>query len=353
LKPDDDYAFAQLTLCDLQIRNAQCNAMDAKYKEAIFAGDYCFSTRFYIDAKKKYIEAQSIKPDEIYPKDMIAACDLKINQYSQAAKDSLLPEFIKFADSLVAVKDYAQAMEWYSVANNFSNGKKNVRQKMDHLKFVIDSLDYVQKNPAVEYWQNGQKKIERIGNVNSTFYYKEYAENGNLVREGKFLNEQKSGLWKTYYGDSGKICEKMHYNSGQLDSTYQSWFHNGKISQTGKYKSGMKQGLWKEYSDSGFAVTATNYKNDLRDGTYTEYFSNGKKSLVAVYRNDQLNGKWIEYYANGKMETQKIFVADSQQGIETDYWPNGKKSSQQQYIYGEPNGPERFWDENGNEIFPN
>jgi len=351
LLPDDQYAFDRLTTCDLRLRYlAENKGVDVQYSNLIYLGDYCFNTRYYIDAKKKYKAALALKPNEQYPKDRIASCDYKIAEYSPNAKDSLLPQFLKQADSLYAAKDYSNALQWYRVAVNFSQGRADVQKKIDRLKIIVDSIDYEEKNPPVEYWPNGHKKIERVGTSQGTFYYKEYNANDTLVHEGQMTNGQRTGLWISYFPFTGMVSEKVSYKLGQVDGVYESWYRDGKLYMTGQYVEGMKEGLWKEYSDSGFVFSTTAYKNGMRDGMYTEYYPSGKKLLVATYAKDQLMGMYTEYYEAGKVKSRKLYIADVQSGVETRYWPNGKKSFQQTYNLGEPIDEAKCWDENGKEI---
>jgi len=64
-----------------------------------------------------------------------------------------------------------------------------------------------------------------------------YYENGKIQAIGKFIDEEKSGIWKTYY-------------------------ENGEIESIGSYVKGKRSGKWKWYYENGQPCSIEKYSND-------------------------------------------------------------------------------------------
>src|SRR5690606_32975388 len=80
IKPDEKYpkdkiAEIDTILDDLAKKVAEEKAKTEQYNAAIAAADNALNAKKYEDAKAKYNEAIGIKPDEKYPKDKIAEID--------------------------------------------------------------------------------------------------------------------------------------------------------------------------------------------------------------------------------------------------------------------------------------
>jgi tetratricopeptide (TPR) repeat protein len=122
----DNYAKSKISTCDSLMNPAAFNKakqmakeLEQKYTDAIARGDKYFKDKNYIEAKKAYTEALTLKPSEKYPKDQIALCDDLLKKEAQDYANA-----IALGDKSFAVKDFKKAKEHYSQALTIKPGQK-------------------------------------------------------------------------------------------------------------------------------------------------------------------------------------------------------------------------------------
>lgn len=93
---------------------------------------------------------------------------------------------------------------------------------------------------------------------------KYWFENGNKRSEGTFVNNRRSGYWKTYNIDSGNLSSEGDYANGQ---------------QTGE---------WKNYNSDGSIKSTVTFRDDLREGPFTEFDSLGQSTNTGIYKADTI-----------------------------------------------------------------
>jgi antitoxin component YwqK of YwqJK toxin-antitoxin module len=81
-------------------------------------------------------------------------------------------------------------------------------------------------------------------------YEKEYYEDGNLLKEGAILENQRHGTWKAYYR-SGKLWNVGSYDRGVRSDSIVGYYPNGNVKYRGLYTDGQKSGSWMYYDESG------------------------------------------------------------------------------------------------------
>ncbi len=109
-RPDDQYPKDQIVKCDAEIAK---QGKDKQYSDLITKADAKFNASDWAGAKPLYQQASGVKTEEQYPKDQIAKCDQNI----AGAKDAAYNRIIAKADSLFKVPDYSAAKVKYKEAS--------------------------------------------------------------------------------------------------------------------------------------------------------------------------------------------------------------------------------------------
>ncbi|HRD38924.1 MAG TPA: carboxypeptidase-like regulatory domain-containing protein [Bacteroidia bacterium] len=139
-KPGEQYPKDKLAAIDKAIADEAANKskaeLDAKYAAAIKKGDDAFAQKDWTNAKGGYNEALTIKANEQYPKDKLAAIDKAIADEAAAkakaegdakAKAELEAKYaaaIKKGDEGFAKKDWANAKSAYNEALGYKSAEK-------------------------------------------------------------------------------------------------------------------------------------------------------------------------------------------------------------------------------------
>ncbi|WP_432221293.1 hypothetical protein ACRASX_11250 [Flavobacterium sp. TMP13] len=263
----------------------------------------------------------------------------------------------------------------YTLANNKINGVFKYYDEYGNLQKISNYVNGVLNGKVIEYNENGDKNAEYFivnGNKNGllTFYennkisyqtnFKDDLKNGlhtNLYYDddtkklylkeyGQYINDEKSGSWKTFYldGKTEKLLtytnfskdlkegafQEIHgdsllignYRSDELNGNYKIYidqarlFGGGLINTDiskltllteGQYSEDYKTGYWKTYDITSTLRAEGNYNNNLKNGEWKYYYTNWSKEgggtteyskklyLTQNYSNDKRNGKSIRF----------------------------------------------------------
>jgi len=126
LKSDEKYPKEQITVINDQLADAK--EQEELYATKLSEADQLFEEKNYEDAKIKYNEALSIKSDEQYPKDQLAAIDkelealaakqeeIRLQEEKEAEKQARYEAFIAKADEFFEAENYQEAKLNYESA---------------------------------------------------------------------------------------------------------------------------------------------------------------------------------------------------------------------------------------------
>ena len=111
--------------------------------------------------------------------------------------------------------------------------------------------------------------------------------NGAIYSYGKYINNQKEGLWKSYY-DNGFKKDSMVFHSGKLYGIGLTWHSNGCLEDSFNLKED-GSGVYVSWFDNGKLSSAGKYSADIKQtGTWKYYHKNGKVSSNEIYFNSKL-----------------------------------------------------------------
>ncbi len=139
MKPTEVYPKDRIKACDDKIAGA---AKDKLYADAIADADKKFDAKDWVNAKAQYGVASGIKPTEAYPKDKIKACDAAI---AAEAKDKSYTDAIAAADAKFEAKDFSAARSKYAEASGL---KPTEQYPKDRMKLCDDQMGAAAKEKA-------------------------------------------------------------------------------------------------------------------------------------------------------------------------------------------------------------
>jgi len=157
------------------------------------------------------------------------------------------------------------------------------------------------KNKIVEYYQNGNKKIEYHLDENGTGEVYKYYENGIIKSKSIKKNNKLNGEF-TYFYPNGKLKFKRNYVHGVENGQYVKYFLNNSIKFKFDVQNGKIDGQWVHYDSlTGIVELIENYKEDKREGELLRYNSKGNLYEKSYFKNDNINGKSYIYTYDGKI----------------------------------------------------
>ncbi len=130
---------------------------------------------------------------------------------------------------------------------------------------------------VVDYYMNGAKQMEGFS---TTAAYDEESFDGMV----------------TFYYESGKVFQQIHYKSGKLEGMRTVYFKNGNVQNTRKYTNGLPDGKYEAYFETGELKETGTYKNGMRDGLWKTFYKTGKLASKGKYKKRRKVGVWKTYY---------------------------------------------------------
>lgn len=129
LKPDEQYPKGKIATIDKII--AEIKAFEDRYNSIIAGGDSAFINKTFLQAKSSYQAALQMKPSEKYPKDKIAEIEkILVDLAKQKVIDDQYQGFIAKADKLLADKSYALAKTEYRNALSVKPDEQYAKDKI-------------------------------------------------------------------------------------------------------------------------------------------------------------------------------------------------------------------------------
>lgn len=166
----------------------QLEATEAAYKKALAIADQSFTSKAYETSISQYRQASGIKPQEVYPKEMIAKAEQAIaelkKQQAQEAEQRRLEEekrnglknkyndLIAQADEAFGKENYAMAKLRYTDADNLNLGEEYPKKRIQEINTIINSTKY--KVKLEEYNKNktlAEKNMQQKNYASAKVYY--------------------------------------------------------------------------------------------------------------------------------------------------------------------------------------
>ena len=179
-----------------------------------------------------------------------------------------------------------------------------------------------------------------------------YHETGNVMAEGRYVNQVKVGPWK-YYDAGGHPSTDVTYADGKKDGERKIYFDNGALAEVSHWKMDVQVGAWKTYYENKQSKEEGNYVDGNLDGDYVKYHNNGNKLVEGKYQHAVKNGGWKYYYEDGSLDYQelwkngKVVKQVKTNGRLVSFYDSEKKKSEYNYRAGKKHGEFFEWHDNG------
>ncbi len=234
--------------------------------------------------------------------------------------------------------------------------------------FVIDRIRINRKDKNnlkqgkwYVFWDNGNIKQE--GNYRDDKkdgYFKDYAENGDLISVTKYLNDirqdeaaeiKKLDIVNEYYPD-GKLKVSQTYRNGIPEGIRREYNELGQIVQSFIFTKGIRigegivredgarEGHWIEFYPDSTLKSEGDYKDDKPVGDWKYFYPNGKVEQTGKYTSTgKLTGTWKWYYSDSQLKVEESYRNGVKDGLRTEYSEDGKVMEEGEYVDGREDGP--------------
>ena len=255
-----------------------------------------------------------------------------------------------------------------SSVQQYDNGRLIFDLNMDTIGEVIQ--EFGEFNGEVKIMAANNKFYKSIGEYKNgyadgkfTFYY----ANNTIQSEGMYVNNERTGLWKSY-DVFGKLTREGTYLNGQKNGKETDYFDNGAIESVYNFVDGDMQGDYVVYYPNGKPAVKGTYLDDERHGKVINYGEKGEVAMIRNYNQGVIESytylgadgkevapipmegnemKVVAYYKNGKKSMEQHRVNGLLEGMYTTYHENGQKSEETLFKLGEYHGKSIEYSETG------
>ncbi len=192
--------------------------------------------------------------------------------------------------------------------------------------------------------QTGINQTDASGKKQGLWQKKQ--ENGKLLYEGTFKDDQPVGEFKRYH-PNGAIKAIINYTENSDSSYAKMYDQKGKQIAEGAYLNQQKNGKW-SYYESGRLISEETYKLGLKDGKSKSYYPTGELFEESDWVNNQQTGVYRAYFKSGKPYFECRMNQGQRNGFCHIYQQNGILEVEASYQNGLRQNEWKYYDEHGN-----
>lgn len=191
-------------------------------------------------------------------------------------------------------------------------------------------------------------------------YYKEYAENGDLLKVLKYdrdvLQEEAAEVAKpeirNEYYPNGQVKVSAMFRNGVAEGIRREYTPDGQVEHAWLYRNGVligegiekddgnREGHWKDYYADGSLKAEGNYEKGRKTGEWKYYFPGGKLEQIGRYgAHGKPEGTWKWYFDSGLLAREESYRNGLPDGVTTEYDEQGHVIEEGEYIDGKEEGP--------------
>ena len=142
--------------------------------------------------------------------------------------------------------------------------------------------------------------------LNNDGKYKGYDSN-QLVEEGEYLNNKKTGVWTKYYPNGNKKYE-LTFANNIANGYAKIYYRSGLLQEEGIWKLNKWQGQYKYYYENGSMKYDWEYNaTGKREGQQKYFHENGVLQYLGDWKGGKEAGELVEYYEDGSIKAKRYF----------------------------------------------
>jgi antitoxin component YwqK of YwqJK toxin-antitoxin module len=111
----------------------------------------------------------------------------------------------------------------------------------------------------IDIWDNGKPKIVRFFREDESgqkilVREKQYYPEGALSMQGDYLNNKRTGTWKSWFED-GTLWSEGSFENGKREGPGIVYHPNGQKHIEGAYADGKRTGVWRSWDENGELIS--------------------------------------------------------------------------------------------------
>ncbi|MCF8275241.1 MAG: hypothetical protein K9J17_00785 [Flavobacteriales bacterium] len=132
-------------------------------------------------------------------------------------------------------------------------------------------------------------------------------ETNQLVEEGLYVDNKKTGVWTKYYPNGNKKHE-LTFANNIANGYAKIYYRTGQIQEEGIWQMNRWAGQYKYYYENGVLKYDWSYNSSgKREGQQLYFHENGMLQYIGDWKGGKEAGELVEYYENGSIKAKRYF----------------------------------------------
>lgn len=291
------------------------------------------------DGKRKTYNEGTLKRSETFVNDTLNGPTIDYYPSGDKRKEVNYKEGKPVGEGYVYAKDDGRIIQILTFKKGALARKQNINR--------YDKQEQKQ-GLWVTFYKNMQKKVEGSYQNNLKHgYWKYYTREGNLIRIEKWIR----GELQQNTSETTKIdIEK------KIDP------QTGALTFKGAYKNGKPTGVHRYYNEEGEVDSSVVYENGTvlfigviddegrKQGYWREFYRSGELKAEGYYSNNKKVKEWKYYYRDGTLEQIGSYISGLPEGVWKWYYPDGMLRLEEEYAFGLAEGMSTEYSDTGGVI---
>lgn len=234
---------------------------------------------------------------------------------------------------------------YFSPFDDRNNIPHNKEEKIKYLndKYLKFLESIVIKGNIQDYYSNNNlKKNINIENNEKDGLFETFYSNGERIGLFKIFNEdgtlkealEYKDIEKESFYDSGELKEKITYNHNVKHGEFKIFYKNGDLKEKGHYEEGKL--IWRE-----------NYKDKRLNGLFEYFYDTGELRKKGYYKDDEIEGTVKYFYKNGNIKSKEYYEKGKTERLIEDFFEDGTLKEKGYYKKDKKHGVFEYFDEDG------
>lgn len=104
--------------------------------------------------------------------------------------------------------------------------------------------------------------------------------------------------------------ESSSVSSQVADGEFVQKYPSGAIQIKGEMKNDQRVGLWTSYYENGMKQSESTYQNGVLHGRTASFYTNGQVRYIGYFQGGEKDGKWEFYTEQGQFEKSEMYLEE-------------------------------------------
>lgn len=357
--PSDEMLQSEYTICTLQDIYRDDDAIYLKSNDALLNGKivdtaYGMDVEYKnglmngvcINYRKTYWTTSSGEVDVLVKSQSYFVDGLAQGESTQKENDRLMHKENYLDGKLHGTQTYYYASSimtepWY--IENYKNGMKHGEFIEWNCDCNICYNDYEPRACEIRFILKKENYFDDVLHGTQE-YYSEHT--GLLIGQAEFTNGTGQII---RYHDNGVKYSEENYTRGEMDGAWREWDEEGKLVREWNFVNGIEHGYQREYWGD-FMHSDENYVNGLEEGLHRQWEELEDGSYHLTHECNWVSGEYhgtCREWSDGILISEENYVHGIEDGVHKSWDYDGKIVSERVFENGEEISS-KYWDEDGN-----